>query len=41
MDQLLSAEVDLADLHSLHGDYVETSLTDVDGESVGKLILTV
>lgn len=41
LDEVLVAEIDLSDLTSLHGDYIEVNLTNIGGERVGKLILAV
>ena len=41
LDEVLLAEVDLSDLTTLHGDYIEVNLVNTNAEKVGKLILSV
>ena len=41
LDQVLSAEIDLADLTTLHGDVVESTLYDLFKREVGKLVITI
>ena len=41
LDQILTAEVNLADLKNLHGDFIESTLYDVEKKEVGKLVLTI
>ena len=38
---MLTAEVNLADLTTLHGDYIEETLFDVNKSQVGKVVLTI
>ena len=41
LEQVLTAEVDLSDLSTLHGDCIESALYDVDAKEVGKVVLTI
>ena len=41
LDQILTAEVNLADLTTLHGDFIESTLYDINKREVGKVVLTI